>query len=395
MALKFPTYDGIGDPLPWLIRCEQFFSAYYTPENKKVSYASFNLLDRAQLWYYRLELNGGPPSWHNGGPPTWHQFVQLVQTRFAPPLMDNSPSDQTFSQRDERCQAQHAQGSNPKSSVTPLASEVNPDFLDTQVEEGLVDAGASASVPAGFVSIPTRSDAPRAISGRRHPLSGLDEPQSALMPPLPRPRAWPLRRGRRRVVLSWQVARRTVPADPRPRERSLSSLPNGMSTSSRCRLPFPRLERRVKWPHTSPPAGKGPLLHNCRRSLGAAATAMSGKGPRTWRPCRGSHQAWRQPPWMVPRPVLRQVAHRRLDCGQQLQGPVRHLLAGVLPLPTSSWRSPPSIRPTDTPPPLDETRKRRIPFSRVRAWTGSQWKTELSSDCRQVRVRFLYCSPCG
>jgi hypothetical protein len=52
-----------------------------TPKQKRVAFATFYLLDDAQLWFHRMELNGGQP--------TWPQFVQLVNARFRPPLMDS------------------------------------------------------------------------------------------------------------------------------------------------------------------------------------------------------------------------------------------------------------------------------------------------------------------
>lgn len=165
VALKFPTYGGTDDPLPWLIQCEQYFSVYCTPKNK-VSYTSFHLLDSARLWYYRLELNNCPPSWHNGRPPSWHHFVNLIHTRFVPPLMNNPLSDLSFPQGNGRCQAQEASKGGPDYSCAPSVGTTSPALTNMQVVGGLADAGASASVPVGFASIFVQSNVPHANLGR-------------------------------------------------------------------------------------------------------------------------------------------------------------------------------------------------------------------------------------
>jgi hypothetical protein len=57
--LQFLTFDDKSNPLPWLNRCDRYFHLRHSLEDKKVAYATFNLLDDTQLWYYRLELNDG------------------------------------------------------------------------------------------------------------------------------------------------------------------------------------------------------------------------------------------------------------------------------------------------------------------------------------------------
>jgi hypothetical protein len=79
--LEFPKYDNNGDPLSWLNRCERYFHVRQTLEHKHVAFVAFYLLDDAQLWFHRMELNGGRP--------TWVQFIQLVNARFGPSLTDS------------------------------------------------------------------------------------------------------------------------------------------------------------------------------------------------------------------------------------------------------------------------------------------------------------------
>jgi hypothetical protein len=79
--LDFPKFNGTSDPLPWLNHCERYFLVRRTPEHQRVAFVVFYHLDDSQLWFHRLELNGGQP--------TWLQFVQLVNARFGPPLTDS------------------------------------------------------------------------------------------------------------------------------------------------------------------------------------------------------------------------------------------------------------------------------------------------------------------
>jgi hypothetical protein len=81
--LEFLKYDGTDDPLPWLNRCGRYFHVRNMPEPKRVTLAACYLLDDAQLWFHRMELNGGRLS--------WIQFIQLVNARFGLPLTDTPP----------------------------------------------------------------------------------------------------------------------------------------------------------------------------------------------------------------------------------------------------------------------------------------------------------------
>lgn len=78
--LNFPTFNGHEDLL-WLNRYEQFFRGQHTMKEDKVWLATCHMTGPAQLWYHRLERDMGTPS--------WRRFVELINTRFGPPLRIN------------------------------------------------------------------------------------------------------------------------------------------------------------------------------------------------------------------------------------------------------------------------------------------------------------------
>ena len=79
--LDFPTYNGEGDPRPWLTRCNLFFLGQRTPDTDKTWMASYHLTDVAALWYGHLEEKIGRP--------TWADFVARVSQHFGPPTRAN------------------------------------------------------------------------------------------------------------------------------------------------------------------------------------------------------------------------------------------------------------------------------------------------------------------
>jgi hypothetical protein len=79
--IDFPTYDGGGNPLPFLNRCEHYFRGQRTIEEEKVWLAVMHLQGTAQQWYMRLEQDEGTPGWHH--------FIELLDRRFGPPIRSN------------------------------------------------------------------------------------------------------------------------------------------------------------------------------------------------------------------------------------------------------------------------------------------------------------------
>ncbi|XP_049388846.1 uncharacterized protein LOC125853216 [Solanum stenotomum] len=76
--LDFPRFTSQGDPLGWLNRCDHFFRHQQTPDEEKVSLASFHLEGNAQLWFLQLETDLPEPS--------WDEFKRYCNLRFGPPI---------------------------------------------------------------------------------------------------------------------------------------------------------------------------------------------------------------------------------------------------------------------------------------------------------------------
>jgi hypothetical protein len=80
--LPFLTYDGVGDLLSWLNRCDQFFRIQDTPATGKVFLTIFYMASDAAQWYALVECNRGMP--------TWEEFIKLVNQWFDSPLYGNT-----------------------------------------------------------------------------------------------------------------------------------------------------------------------------------------------------------------------------------------------------------------------------------------------------------------
>lgn len=75
MKLKVPRFDGTK-PLGWIFKINQFFEYHGTPENERLTIASFYMEGKALAWFQWMTGNGQFT--------LWPVFLQALQTRFAP-----------------------------------------------------------------------------------------------------------------------------------------------------------------------------------------------------------------------------------------------------------------------------------------------------------------------
>lgn len=79
--MEFQTYDGKGDLIEWIQKCEDFFEEQQTPPNVWVQQAIFSLQGQASSWYHNLRKMRTHLS--------WGQFSEEFKIRFGPPISMN------------------------------------------------------------------------------------------------------------------------------------------------------------------------------------------------------------------------------------------------------------------------------------------------------------------
>lgn len=80
MKLEVPRFDG-EDPMGWIFKISQFFDYQRTPEEERITVASFYMDGPALSWYQWMFRNGLITSWHG--------LLQALESRFAPSFYDD------------------------------------------------------------------------------------------------------------------------------------------------------------------------------------------------------------------------------------------------------------------------------------------------------------------
>lgn len=80
VKLDIPRFDG-RDPLGWIFKISQLFEYQNTPEEERITVASFYLDGAALSWYQWMFRNGFITSWSG--------FLQALESRFAPTFYDD------------------------------------------------------------------------------------------------------------------------------------------------------------------------------------------------------------------------------------------------------------------------------------------------------------------
>ncbi|MCH91062.1 transposon Ty3-G gag-pol polyprotein [Trifolium medium] len=132
LKLDVPRFDGTN-PHGWIFKISQFFEYHRTPEEERMTVASFYLDDAALAWYQWMYRNGQIVS--------WTQFLLAPELRFAPTAYDDPKAPTSLNQasglarlQEEKINDLHRSGRNrpnnsgvpPKPSTIPVVSSGAP-----------------------------------------------------------------------------------------------------------------------------------------------------------------------------------------------------------------------------------------------------------------------------
>ncbi|KAL4569165.1 hypothetical protein LXL04_024799 [Taraxacum kok-saghyz] len=79
--MEFPTYDGKGEPMEWLQKCEDFFEDQQNPSDAWFRQVTFALQGRDSGWYRNLRRMKDRLN--------WVEFAEECKIRFGPPMSLN------------------------------------------------------------------------------------------------------------------------------------------------------------------------------------------------------------------------------------------------------------------------------------------------------------------
>ncbi|KAF5463169.1 hypothetical protein F2P56_019105 [Juglans regia] len=80
LRLDFPKFDGL-EPMEWILKAEQFFEYFNTPEDQKIQIAFFHMEGKALSWFSWLRDSGTLGN--------WEEFTTVLRVRFGPSIFED------------------------------------------------------------------------------------------------------------------------------------------------------------------------------------------------------------------------------------------------------------------------------------------------------------------
>ncbi|XP_041009333.1 uncharacterized protein LOC121253378 [Juglans microcarpa x Juglans regia] len=80
LRIDFPKFNGV-DPVEWILKAEQFFEYFNTPEDQKIQIAFFHMEGKALSWFSWLKDSGTMGK--------WEEFTAALRVRFGPSIFED------------------------------------------------------------------------------------------------------------------------------------------------------------------------------------------------------------------------------------------------------------------------------------------------------------------